>query len=108
MQSIGPDPSMLAARIAGAICGALVSLAYMMPRGTREAAARAIVGVASGLVFGGPAGVMLTDKMGVTTLLSPAEIVLMGSAAASLAAWWVLGVLTRIADKTGRGPDTRR
>jgi hypothetical protein len=103
MQAMGPDPSMLAARILGAVCGALVSLAYMMPKSAREAAARAIVGIASGLVFGGPAGVALAEKMGVTALLSPDETVLMGSAAASLAAWWVLGVLTRIADRTGRG-----
>lgn len=104
MQSMGPEPSMLAMRIAGAVCGALVSLVYMMPRSAREAAARAIVGVACGLVFGGPAGVALAARMGVSDLLSPDEIVLMGSAAASLAAWWVLGVLTRIADRAGRGP----
>jgi uncharacterized protein YcsI (UPF0317 family) len=104
MQIMGPEPSMLGARIAGAVCGALVSLAYMMPKGAREAAARAIVGVACGLVFGGPAGVALAARMGVSDLLSPDETVLMGSAAASLAAWWVLGVLTRIADRAGRGP----
>lgn len=103
MQDMGPDPSIMAARIAGAVCGALVSFAYMMPRGAREAAARAVVGIACGLVFGGPAGVALSQKMGVTALLSPDETLLMGSAAASLAAWWVLGVLTRIADRTGRG-----
>ncbi|MEQ8480021.1 MAG: DUF6107 family protein [Hoeflea sp.] len=104
MQILGPDPSLFAARLAGALCGALVSLAYMMPRGAREATARAVVGIASGLVFGGPAGVALSQRMGVTELLTPDETVLMGSAAASLAAWWVLGVLTRIADRAGRGP----
>lgn len=103
MQTIGPEPSLLAARIAGAVCGALVSLAYMMPKGAREAAARAIVGIASGLVFGGPAGVALAGRMGVGDVLTPDETVLMGSAATSLTAWWVLGALTRIADRAGRG-----
>ena len=104
MQSMGPEPSMLAARIAGAVAGALVSLAYMMPRGAREAVARAIAGIVSGLVFGGPAGVALAQWMGVTDMLSPAETLLTGSAAASMTAWWVLGALARIADRTGRGP----
>lgn len=100
----GMEPSMLAARIAGAVAGALVSLAYMMPRRTREAAARAIAGIVSGLVFGGPAGAVLAQWMGVSDMLSPAETLLAGSAAASMTAWWALGALARIADRTGRGP----
>ena len=104
MQGIDPEPSMLAARIAGAIAGALVSLAYMMPKSAREATARAIAGVISGLVFGGPAGVVLAQWMGGSALLSPDETLLGGSAAASMTAWWVLGALVRIADRTGRGP----
>ncbi|MFC4227149.1 DUF6107 family protein [Hoeflea alexandrii] len=104
MPNIDPDPAMLAARIAGAVAGALVSLAYMMPRGAREAMARAVAGIVSGLVFGGPAGVALTQWMGVSDMLSPAETLLTGSAAASMTAWWALGALARIADRTGRGP----
>ena len=103
MADIGPDPSMLAMRITGAIAGALVSLAYMMPRSAREAAARAVAGVISGLVFGGPAGVALAQWMGVSELLSPSEMLLTGSAAASLTAWWVLGALARIASRAGQG-----
>jgi len=103
MSDINPDQSMLAMRIVGAIAGALVSLAYMMPKSAREAAARAIAGVLSGLVFGGPAGVALAQWMGVSELLSPSEILLTGSAAASMTAWWVLGALARIAARTGRG-----
>ena len=38
MSDINPDQSMLAMRIVGAIAGALVSLAYMMPKSAREAA----------------------------------------------------------------------
>lgn len=103
MQSMGPDPDMLAARLIGAVAGALVSLAYMLPKGAREAAARGFAGVASGLVFGGPAGVALAQRMSVAELLSPAETLLMGSAAASMTAWWVLGALARIAERGGRG-----
>ena len=104
MQSMDPEPAMLAARIAGAVAGALVSLVYMMPKGAREAAARAIAGIVSGLVFGAPAGVALAQWMGVSELLSRAETLLTGSAAASMTAWWVLGALARVADRTGRGP----
>ena len=100
MPNIDPDPAMLAARMTGAIAGALVSLVYMMPKGAREA----IAGVVSGLVFGAPAGVALAHWMGVTGLLSAPETLLMGSASASMTAWWVLGALARIADRTGRGP----
>jgi len=108
MPNIDPDPAMLAARAAGAVAGALVSLVYMMPKGTREAAARAIAGVVSGLVFGGPAGAALAHWMGVAEMLSPSEMLLTGSAAASMTAWWVLGALARIADRTGRGPTAKR
>ncbi|WP_417417467.1 DUF6107 family protein [Hoeflea sp.] len=104
MPNIDPDPAMLAARMTGAVAGALVSLAYMMPRGTREATARAVAGIVSGLIFGSPAGVALAQWMGVSQLLSPAETLLTGSAAASMTAWWVLGALARIADRAGRGP----
>ena len=69
-----------------------------------EAVARAVAGIVSGLVFGGPAGVALAQWMGVSQMLSPAETLLTGSAAASMTAWWVLGALARIADRTGRGP----
>lgn len=104
MPNIDPDPAMLAARMSGAVAGALVSLVYMMPRGAREAFARAIAGIVSGLVFGAPVGVALAHWMGVTSLLSAPETLLMGSASASMTAWWVLGALARIADRTGRGP----
>ncbi|MDF1607283.1 DUF6107 family protein [Hoeflea sp. YIM 152468] len=105
MANIDPDPAMAAARIAGALAGALVSLVYMMPKGVREAAARAIAGVVCGLVFGGPVGVALGQWMGVRGMLSPSESLLTGSAAASMSAWWALGALARIADRTGRGKD---
>ena len=104
MNPLGFDPAMLAARVAGAVAGALVSLAYMLPRGRREAATRGFAGLASGLVFGGPAGVALAARLGVSNDLSRPEILMMGAAAASMTAWWSLGVLARIADRVGRGP----
>ncbi|PWW02210.1 hypothetical protein DFR52_102878 [Hoeflea marina] len=103
MNPLGFDPTMIAARIAGAVAGALVSLAYMLPKGRREAATRGFAGLASGLVFGGPAGVVLAQRLGVVEDLSRPEILMMGAAAASMSAWWSLGVLARIADRLGRG-----
>lgn len=106
MSSIDPDPAMLAARLCGSVAGALVSLAYLMPKSTREAGARALAGVASGLVFGAPVGAVLAEKFAITAQVGPPEIQLMGSAA-SMSVWWVLGALVRIADRVGRNDETR-
>jgi hypothetical protein len=104
MSTIEPDPVLVAVRLAGACSGALVSLAYMVPRSAREAATRGFAGIASGLVFGAPVGVGLAERFAIIDQLGTAEILLMGSAAASMTAWWVLGALVRIADRAGRGP----
>ncbi|MAY60917.1 MAG: hypothetical protein CML29_01785 [Rhizobiales bacterium] len=102
MSSIDPDPAMLAARLCGSVAGALVSLAYLMPKSMREATARALASLASGLVFGAPVGAALAEKFAITAQVGPPEILLMGSAAASMSVWWILGALVRIADKVGR------
>ena len=86
---------MWAAKLAGATAGAAISLAYVLPHGRREAAIRFGIGVASGLVFGGTAGLKIAVELGIEDSLGPFELVLMGSAAASLCAWWALGVLMR-------------
>ena len=81
------------AKGAGAVAGSAISLAYILPRGRREAALRFAVGVVSGLVFGGTAGLKIADDLGIGRLIGPAETMLMGAAAASLCAWWALGLL---------------
>ena len=59
----------------------------------------------TGVVFGAPAGLMLADRLALGDLLGAEELIVMGSAAASLCAWWALGVLGRLADSFGRdGP----
>ena len=89
-------------RTIGASAGAAVSLVYMLPADRREAACRFIAGVISGVVFGGPAGVLLAGRLGIATHLSASEIMLSGAAAVSLTAWWALGVLARAARRWGR------
>lgn len=91
------------AKLTGALAGAAVSLVYLLPKGPREAASRFFTGVICGLVFGGATGAALAERFGVAGLLSASETMLMGSAAASLLAWWVLGALSRIAERCGRG-----
>jgi hypothetical protein len=93
---------MWSARAGGAVAGSAISLAYMLPNGRREAAIRFAVGVASGLVFGGTAGVKLGSELGVEEDLGPVELMLMGSAAASLCTWWALGLLVRFFDRGDR------
>lgn len=90
--------ALFGAKMAGAIGGSLISIAYLLPSGRREAAVRFLTGAVTGLVFGGPAGIALADHVGFGTKLTAAELAVMGSAAASLCAWWALGALHRFAD----------
>jgi hypothetical protein len=83
------------AKAAGAAAGSAISIAYVLPGSRREAAIRFAVGVASGLVFGGTVGLKIAVELGIEESLRPFELVLMGSAAASLCAWWALGVIVR-------------
>ncbi|MEP1206719.1 MAG: DUF6107 family protein [Rhizobiaceae bacterium] len=92
-------PALWGAKILGAFAGSLVSLAYVMPRGRRDAAARLLVGLVTGLVFGGTAGVKLADVMGLLGKISAFEITLMGATLSSLCAWWSLGALQRLVER---------
>ena len=83
------------AKLGGAAAGSAISLAYVLPHGRREAGIRFGIGVASGLAFGGTAGLKIAVELGIEDSLGPFELVLMGSAAASLCAWWALGVIMR-------------
>jgi len=83
------------AKGAGAVAGSAVSLAYILPRGRREAAARFAVGLVCGLVFGGAAGIKIATELGIEATVGPIEMALIGSAATSLCAWWALGFVRR-------------
>ena len=83
------------AKGAGAVVGSAISLAYVLPSDRREAAIRFAVVMACGLVFGGTAGLKIATELGIAGALGSGELMLMGSAAASLCAWWGLGLLMR-------------
>ncbi|CAN7225207.1 DUF6107 family protein [Neorhizobium sp. LjRoot104] len=106
MADLGNDPAVLpgmwAARIAGATAGAGVSLIYLLPKSRREAASRFLTGLSCGMIFGGPTGLWLVERLGIGGELSGPEVMLTGSAAASLCAWWVLGMLARVAERYGK------
>ena len=110
--AMGADPisplGLLGFKLAGAIAGSAISVAYLLPTGPREAAVRFLAGVVTGLVFGGPAGLMLATHLDLDTRLSATELTVIGSAAASLCAWGALGVLSRFADGLFRAPEGRR
>ncbi len=93
-------PLMFAAKLLGALAGSVVSLAYILPRGRREAMLRLTVGLVAGFVFGSTAGLKIADMLGVLGRISPIEVTLMGATFASLSAWWGLGLLQRLADTT--------
>lgn len=104
MADINDAAWLWAAKGAGAVAGSAISLAYILPRGRREAAVRFGVGVACGLVFGGVAGLKIVTELGLSGSVGSAETMLMGSAAASLSAWWAVGFVVR-ALRRGRGDD---
>ncbi len=101
MADLGHDGGLMAAKVIGATAGAWVSLVYMLPQGRREAASRFLTGLSCGLIFGGPAGLWLAARLEIAGQLSPLEMTLTGSAAASLCAWWVLGAVSRVASRYG-------
>ncbi|MET0597382.1 MAG: DUF6107 family protein [Mesorhizobium sp.] len=92
MTDISEAAWLWAAKGTGAVAGSAVSLAFMLPKRRREAALRFAVGLVSGLVFGGTAGVKIATELDVVDALGGGELMLMGSAAASLSAWWALGL----------------
>ncbi len=92
------------AKATGATAGSAISIAFMLPASRREAALRFTVGIASGMVFGGMAGLKLADYFEHLDRIGTFEMMLTGSAAASLCAWWALGVLSRVAGQLSTGP----
>ena len=96
MSEVTQDAWLWAAKGAGAVAGSAISLAYILPQGRRDAAVRFAVGVVCGLVFGGTAGLKITAELGVDQMIGIGETMLMGSAAASLCAWWALGAVIRM------------
>lgn len=104
MANFSSETGLLAMKIVGASAGAAVSLVYLLPHSRREAAGRFFTGLSCGLIFGGPTGLWAADRLALSDLLSDAEIMLAGSAAASLCAWWALGILSRLADRYGEKP----
>ena len=104
MTDFSPDTNLWGVRVLGAVAGSAISLVYLLPKGRREAASRFLTGVAGGMIFGPPTGLWMARKLDLVGGLSSAEVLLAGSAAASLFAWWGLGVLARLAERFGERP----
>ncbi len=104
MSGIPESIVLWSAKAAGATAGSAVSIAFMLPASRREAATRFAVGIVCGLVFGGMAGVKLAVYFNLLDRIGAFEMMLTGSAAASLCAWWGLGVLSRVAGQLSAGP----
>lgn len=105
MTDLSTAGGLWAERLAGSSAGAAVSLIYLLPENRREAAGRFLSGLACGLVFGGPAGLWLQHVLQLGEALSASELMLSGSAAASLSTWWGLGVLSRLSSRYGKLAD---
>jgi hypothetical protein len=97
MSGISEGALLGGAKLAGAISGSAISLAFMVPVTRREAALRFAVGTVSGLLFGGIAGLKLASELGLSGQIGAFEMMLTGSSLASLCAWWSLGVAARVA-----------
>jgi hypothetical protein len=60
----------------------------------------------AGAVFGGTAGLKVATDLGIEEQIGSSEMVLMGSALASLCAWWALGFVLRLLGQyRPAGPD---
>lgn len=103
MHNSDPNYALWAAKIVGACAGSAISIAYILPRGRREAAIRFLSGVAGGIVLGTTVGAYTAHQLGIDAMLSDFEVVLMGSSLASLFLWWAIGFLLRIADVRSGG-----
>ena len=99
MTDISDAAGLWLAKAGGAIAGSAISIAYFLPAGRREAAIRFAVGVVCGIVFGGTAGLKIATELGVAEHLAPFEMVLMGSATASLCAWSAIGFIIRVLER---------
>lgn len=95
MQNLSETAWLWLAKGVGALAGSAISLAYLLPASRREAALRFVAGTLCGLIFGGTAGLKIASELGLLKLLGPVETMLMGSAVASLCAWWALGFVMR-------------
>ena len=102
MQNLCETAWLWMAKGLGALAGSAISLAYLLPRSRREAALRFVTGTLCGVIFGGTAGLKIASELGLLMLLGPVETVLMGSAVASLCAWWALGFVMRAFEGMGR------
>ena len=99
MTDLSPAASEWLAKPAGAFAGAAISLAWLLPKSRREAALRFLGSVTAGLVFGGTAGLAAAQRLGIAAMLSPQEMLLAGSALASLSIWWAIGLAVRFGEK---------
>ena len=107
MSDISQAAWIWSAKGAGAVAGSAISIAYMLPKGRREAALRFCVGVVTGVVFGTAAGMKIATLFDAAGLLSPVEISLMGATAASLFSWWGLGMIARLSAQYRMNPTNR-
>ncbi|MFZ2101372.1 MAG: DUF6107 family protein [Oricola sp.] len=103
MTDLSPAASLWLAKTAGALAGAAISLAWLLPKGRREAGLRFLASMSAGLVFGGTAGLAVAKKLGIAANLAPHEIALTGSALASLSIWWAIGFAVRFGEKLTGG-----
>ncbi|MCB1420186.1 MAG: hypothetical protein KDJ74_14760 [Notoacmeibacter sp.] len=103
----GPETQALwMAKLAGATLGSAISLAYILPRGRREAALRFTTGLVCGVLFGALTGAKVARELDLEQVLAPHEVMMAGAALASLSAWWALGFLMRLFARTATPRNT--
>lgn len=95
-----PDTAwVFVAKLLGAVAGSAISIAYILPRGRREAACRFFTGLIAGLIFGTTIGHKMANELDLGDALGSFELTVAGAALASLCAWWALGVMARLAER---------
>lgn len=106
MSEFTQESGLWAAKVTGSLAGVGISLVYLLPQTHREAASRFLCGMLCGVIFGGPLGLWLARYFSLSEMMSAQETMLTGSAVASLACWWVLGILVRLANRYAKKVDS--
>lgn len=85
-------------KVLGAVGGSAISLAYLLPKGRREAMQRLAVGMVSGFIFG-PMVVPKAEEWGFAA--GPLETLFACCAAVSAVSWVLIGFVLRRFNKAG-------
>lgn len=95
-----PESDPLLWKVAGAVAGTIISLAYIRPLNIRDAISRAVVSMTSGVVF----GFFVLEYFELSPTI---EHIIASSALAALLAWFIIGMAIRLIKSYDKPPKAK-